>query len=101
MPVNVGMGIELRTLYMLGKHLATDLHPPTYILCCATFYPVLSYHSRARVTSSGTIKVLLGLSWYHYVMQLAVLFDDFYFLFYDFYSLSLLSAPGIQPSGIN
>lgn len=45
--------------------------------------------------------VLLGLSWYHYVMQLAGLIDDSYFLFYDFYSLSLLSAPGIQPSGIN
>lgn len=47
------------------------------------------------------MKILLGLSWYHYVVQLAVLIDKCYFLFCDFYSLSLLSAPGIQPSGIN
>lgn len=34
-------------------------------------------------------------------MQSAVLIDSPYFLYYDFYSLSLLRVPGIQAPGIN
>lgn len=101
MPVNVAMGIKLRRPYTLSMDLPTDLHSPTYVLLCTTSHPGLSCYNRASITSPGTLKVLLGLSWYHYEMRLAVLIDDSYFLFYDFYSLGLLSAPGIQPSGIN
>ena len=47
------------------------------------------------------LRFLLGLSWCHYTMQSAVLIDNAYFLYYDFYSLSLLRAPGMQAPGIN
>ena len=61
-------------------------------------FTALSCHNPAN---AETINILLGLSWCHYIMQSAVPIDNSYFLYYDFYSLSLLSAPGIQAPGIN
>lgn len=54
--------------------------------------PALSCDDPAN---AETIKILLGLSCGHYSMQSVVLIDNSYFLYYDFYSPRLLSAPEI------
>lgn len=99
MSVYVVMGMEARPLCMWVSTLTCPASPD--FLVAIPSHSAFSSHSPASVASSGAMKISLGLSWCHYVMQLAVLIDESYFLFCDFYSLSLLSAPGIQPSGIN
>lgn len=75
-----------------------SLPPQISFLIPTSSFTTLSCHNLAN---AETIKILLGLSWCHYIMQSAVPIDNSYFLYYDFYSLNLLSTPGIQAPGIN